>query len=101
MTDDIWTGSGIWDGWHLTTDHAASSYNQPVLVMPDGTPLGPGDIIVGPLVGYAEAAAILGWDKRRIGIYMQRGAFPVPIQRLASGPIWTRKQIEEYKEGRQ
>jgi len=55
------------------------------------------NIIVGPLVGYAEAAEILGWDKRRVGVYIQRGAFPEPIQRLASGPVWTRKQIEDYK----
>lgn len=97
---DIWNGAGTWKGWHLTTDHAASSYNQPVLVMPDGTPLGPGDIIVGPLVGYAETAEILGWDKRRVGLYMSRGAFPQPIQHLASGPIWTRKQIEDYRDSR-
>ena len=52
------------------------------------------------IVGYAEAAEILGWDKRRIGVYMKRGKFPEPIQQLASGPIWTRKQIEDYRDAR-
>lgn len=61
-----------------------------------------------PLAGYAEAAEILEWDKRKIGTYMKRAEeknwpnsmFPEPIQRLASGPIWTRKQIEEYRDAR-
>lgn len=57
--------------------------------------------IIPPLVGYAEASEILGWDKRRVGLYMKRGKFPQPIQYLACGPIWTRKQIEEYKVGKQ
>jgi hypothetical protein len=51
----------------------------------------------GDLVGVAEAAEILGWDKRKIATYISRGVFPDPVQRLASGPIWTRKQIEDYK----
>lgn len=41
---EIWKGEGIWAGWRLTTDHAASSYGQPVLVDPDGNTYGPGDI---------------------------------------------------------
>ena len=50
-----------------------------------------------PFVGVAEAAEILGWDKRKLSVYIGRGAFAEPIQRLASGPIWTRRQIEEYR----
>ncbi|WP_080833178.1 type I-C CRISPR-associated protein Cas8c/Csd1 [Cohnella massiliensis] len=57
-------------------------------------------ILSDEIVGYAEAAYILGWDKRKIGTYLQRGVFPEPIQRLASGPIWTRRQIEDYKKSR-
>ena len=53
-----------------------------------------------PLAGVAEAAEILGWDKRRVSTYISRGSFPEPLQRLASGPVWTYKQIEEYKESR-
>lgn len=51
-----------------------------------------------PLAGLSEAAEILGWDKRRVSTYRKRGAFPEPIQQLASGPIWTRKQIENYRD---
>lgn len=53
-----------------------------------------------PLVGVSEAAEILGWDKRRVSTYINRGVFPEPIQRLASGPIWTKKQIEDYRDSR-
>lgn len=52
------------------------------------------------LVGYAEAAEILGWDKKKIGIYLKRDVFPEPLQRLACGPIWERKQIEDYRDAR-
>lgn len=62
--------------------------------------LGNRDKQLPPLVGYAEAAEMLGWDKRRVGIYIQRGSFPEPMQRLASGPVWTLEQIEEYKRSR-
>jgi hypothetical protein len=51
-----------------------------------------------PLVGVQEAAEIMGWDKRKLSTYMARGTFPEPIQRLASGSIWTRQQILDYKD---
>lgn len=53
-----------------------------------------------PFAGLAEAAEILNWSKSQINTYMARGKFPEPIQRLASGPIWTRKQIEDYRDAR-
>lgn len=56
--------------------------------------------IIPPLAGLAEAAEILGWDRRQVSVYIQRGKFPEPIQRLASGPIWTVQQILEFKESR-
>lgn len=52
------------------------------------------------LVGLAEVSEILGISKQAINTYMQRGKFPDPIQRLASGPIWIREQIEDYKKQR-
>ncbi|MEB8637783.1 hypothetical protein P4H32_29310 [Bacillus cereus] len=52
------------------------------------------------LVGVNEAAEILGWKKQKIVTYISRGVFPEPIQRLASGPIWTKKQIEDYRDSR-
>ncbi|HAJ4019690.1 TPA: hypothetical protein HLT81_24770 [Escherichia coli] len=58
-----------------------------------------------PLVGVAEAAEILGWDKRQVSTYVKRyveeGKFPKPIQTLASGSIWTLKQIEDYRDQRE
>src|SRR5437763_8210221 len=48
------------------------------------------------LVGVAEAAALLGWDKRRIFTYLGRGSFPPPIAALASGRVWLRSDIEAY-----
>jgi len=51
------------------------------------------------LVGVKEAAAILGWDVRRVTTYRSRGSFPVPVAELAMGPLWTKSQIEAYKNG--
>ena len=48
------------------------------------------------LVGVAEAAAILGWDKRRVFTYISRGSFPEPIAKLASGRVWRRDDIQAY-----
>ena len=44
------------------------------------------------LVGVAEAASILGWDKRRIFTYLSRGSFPEPVAALASGRVWLRSE---------
>ncbi len=43
-TGDLWVGTGNWRGWRLTTGHSAASYGEPVLVRPDGSALGPGDL---------------------------------------------------------
>ncbi len=53
------------------------------------------------IVGVSEAAAILGWDRRRVATYAKRsGVFPEPVARLVCGQIWTRKQIEDFKASR-
>jgi predicted DNA-binding transcriptional regulator AlpA len=49
------------------------------------------------LVGVAEAAALLGWDKRRVFTYISRGSFPEPVALLASGRVWRKRDIEEYR----
>jgi hypothetical protein len=43
--------------------------------------------VIPPLAGVAEAAAILGWDKRRVITYLDRGA---------SGRIWLREDVESF-----
>jgi hypothetical protein len=48
------------------------------------------------LVGVAEAAAILGWDKRRVATYIDRGSFPAPVAALASGRVWRREDVEAF-----
>ncbi|MEX0989310.1 MAG: hypothetical protein WD206_03300 [Actinomycetota bacterium] len=52
--------------------------------------------VIPPLAGVAEAAAILGWDKRRVITYLDRGAFPQPLIALASGRIWLREDVESF-----
>jgi len=56
--------------------------------------------VVPELVGVAEAAEILGWDKRRIFTYISRNSFPEPVAMLASGRVWIRDDIEAYARGR-
>lgn len=48
------------------------------------------------LVGVTEAAAILGWDRRRVATYVRRGAFPEPVAALASGRVWRRDDVEAF-----
>jgi hypothetical protein len=48
------------------------------------------------LVGVAEAAALLAWDKRRVVTYADRGAFPSPVAELASGRVWLRADVEAF-----
>lgn len=50
------------------------------------------------LVGVAEAAGILGWDKRRVATYISRGSFPQPLAELASGRVWAREDITSFAE---
>lgn len=52
------------------------------------------------IVGHYEAAEILGWKKQQVTVYMQRGKFPEPLQKLASGPIWFKEDIQKFKESR-
>jgi hypothetical protein len=52
--------------------------------------------VVPPVAGVAEAAEIMGWDKRRVITYLDRGSFPEPLTALASGRIWLREDVEAY-----
>lgn len=51
------------------------------------------------LVGVAEAAEILGWDKRRVSVYHARGLLPTPLAVLRAGPVWRREDIEAFARG--
>ena len=48
------------------------------------------------LAGVAEVAQIMGWDKRRVITYLNRGSFPQPFASLASGRIWRRDDVEAF-----
>lgn len=52
--------------------------------------------VVPQVAGVAEAAEIMGWDKRRVITYIDRGHFPEPLTSLASGRIWLREDVEAY-----
>src|SRR5205085_8067081 len=52
--------------------------------------------VIPRIAGVAEAAAILGWDKRRVMTYVRRGSFPKPFAHLASGRIWRREDVEAF-----
>lgn len=52
--------------------------------------------VIPDVVGVAEAAEIMGWDKRRVVTYIDRGSFPEPITALASGRIWLREDVQAY-----
>lgn len=54
--------------------------------------------VIPRIVGVAEAAEIMGWDKRRVVTYIDRGSFPEPIVSLASGRIWLRDDVEAFSE---
>jgi hypothetical protein len=63
-------------------DHAAGAV-LPIEVLPR-------------VAGVSEAAAILGWDKRRVMTYVRRGSFPEPFAHLASGRIWRSEDVEAF-----
>lgn len=52
--------------------------------------------VVPVLVGVTEAADLLGWDRRRVATYVERGAFPDPVARLACGHIWRRDDVVAF-----
>ena len=54
--------------------------------------------VIPRLVGVAEAAEILGWDKRRVATYVKRGSFPAPVEELAGGRVWTLDDVLAFAE---
>lgn len=49
------------------------------------------------LVGVAEAAELLGWDKRRVITYVDRGSFPEPLESLAMGRVWVMDDVLAFR----
>jgi len=45
----------------------------------------------------------MGVDKKALAVYIKRGfpggkPFPEPVQRLASGPVWRKSDIEKFRD---
>lgn len=53
--------------------------------------------VKGSLVGTAEAAAILGVERPRIGKWRALGKMPPVVGDLAAGPVWLRGDIEDMR----
>lgn len=51
------------------------------------------------LVGVKEVSEILGWDQRKVSVYLGRGKLPKPVAHLAAGPVWQRQDIEAFASG--
>ena len=49
-------------------------------------------------VGTAEAAALLGVERPRIGRWLGKGEMPMPCVWLASGPVWYLSEIDAMVE---
>jgi hypothetical protein len=50
------------------------------------------------LYGQAEFAIELGWDRRKLNTYYGRGLLPKPATYAGKRPLWTKEQIDEYKQ---
>ena len=96
----MWEADGRWFGRLASDDspaYSASSRERCVDVLRHAAGTAVLTIeIEAELVGVAEAAAILGWDKRRIFTYLGRGSFPAPVATLASGRVWRRRDVEAF-----
>jgi hypothetical protein len=100
---------GTWQGEAAEPDEVADGEADPSVRVASGTlseclqalglAVDPGheeDAGALELAGVAEAAAILGWDKRRVATYVRRGSFPAPVASLAGGRVWRRADVEAF-----
>jgi len=97
LTATMWPVDDAWHG-RLGAFEVEGSREECVAALQErsGT-AGPLTIEVVPrIAGVAEAAAIMGWDKRRVMTYVRRGSFPEPFAHLASGRVWRREDVEAF-----
>jgi hypothetical protein len=52
----------------------------------------------GDLLGQVEVGKMLGWTSQKVSVYLARGVFPEPVQRVKATPLWTRQQITAYRD---
>jgi prophage regulatory protein len=48
------------------------------------------------LIGFKELPAVLGIGRSTAARYVKRADFPEPVERLASGPVWRREDVEAW-----
>ncbi len=93
----MWERDGGWVGRIGGAEVAAASRDECLAALRRRAGEGTLTVeVVPPLAGVAEAARILGWDKRRVSTYVRRGAFPEPVAVLASGRVWRREDVEAF-----
>jgi hypothetical protein len=52
--------------------------------------------VASELAGLSEVADLLKVTKRSALRYSKRADFPVPVERLASGPVWRLNEVREW-----
>jgi hypothetical protein len=97
LTAMVWPVEDAWRGRLGTFEVEGSREECMAALRKHSGNAGPLTIEVIPrIAGVAEAAAIMGWDKRRVMTYVRRGSFPEPFAHLASGRIWRREDVEAF-----
>lgn len=49
------------------------------------------------LLSTSDFAKALGWDRRKVDTYCNRGIIPPPAVETRVGKLWTRSQVEWFK----
>ena len=49
-----------------------------------------------PLLGVTEVSRLIGWDRRKVSVYYERGKFPPAATVVGKRPFWSKNQIEQW-----
>lgn len=49
------------------------------------------------LYGATQLAEELGWDRRKVHIYLERGILIEPATYIGKSPVWTESQVNQLK----
>lgn len=50
------------------------------------------------LLGVTDVAEELGWGKGKVSEYRRRGVLPEPATQIGGRPVWTKGQIDKFKQ---
>jgi hypothetical protein len=48
------------------------------------------------LLGTTEVGLLIGWDRRKVSVYLERGKLPKPATHVGKRPFWTKNQILQW-----